>query len=47
MSQHKPFTVKMLYVITSGNIVVHFVASLLDFVDLCMAFIVIISERND
>jgi hypothetical protein len=46
MSQHKSFTVKELHLITSGNIVVHFDASLLDYVGACMTFIVIMSERN-
>jgi hypothetical protein len=46
MSQHKSFTEKKLYVITSGKIVAHFDASLLDYVIACMTFIVIMSERN-
>lgn len=46
MTQHKSFTVKKLYVITPGNIVVHFDASLLACVGACMTYIVVMSERN-
>jgi len=46
VTQHKSFTVRKLYVIIPGNIVVHFDVSLLACVGACMPYIVIMSERN-